>query len=139
QEPTDAEVDAVAASILWETSGRHWEDITDGERREYREYARAALSAARTARRDEETRCPRSTHPSARRARSPTSSPSGTWGAPATPSWAPRPPPRRSSSRSDDPPRAATRRAPAARPLPTSRRTEHDRHRVRAVRHQPDR
>src|SRR5699024_10002420 len=40
QEPTDAEVDAVAASILWETSGRHWEDITDGERREYREYAR---------------------------------------------------------------------------------------------------
>src|SRR5699024_536207 len=56
QEPTDAEVDAVAASILWETSGRHWEDITDGERREYREYARAALSAARTARRDEEER-----------------------------------------------------------------------------------
>lgn len=56
QEPTDAEIDAVAASILWETSGRHWEDISDGERREYREYARAALSAARAARRDEEKR-----------------------------------------------------------------------------------
>src|SRR5699024_10795559 len=63
QEPTDAEVEAAARSHwaeVWLNPELHpWDtEATESERRSCRREARAALSAARAARRDEETPCP---------------------------------------------------------------------------------
>lgn len=67
QEPTDTEVEAAARSIyeyfprkymdeFGFTCTAHWEDLEPHMQDEYRVVARAALSAARAARRDEEKR-----------------------------------------------------------------------------------
>lgn len=67
QEPTDAEVEAVARSIHEHFPRKYldefglactarWEELEPHMREEYRVVARAALSAARAARRDEEKR-----------------------------------------------------------------------------------
>ena len=57
QEPTDAEVEA-AAEGMWDRYGNRgmWKHAPDRLRLAFRADARAALSAARAARRDEETR-----------------------------------------------------------------------------------
>ena len=60
QEPTDAEVEAAARALwaeLWIDPDEHpWDtEATGAERASCRREARAALSAARAARRDEET------------------------------------------------------------------------------------
>ena len=61
QEPTDAEIEAAAKSLwaeIWLNPELHpWDtEATGAERASCRREARAALSAARAARRDEETR-----------------------------------------------------------------------------------
>lgn len=60
QEPTDAEVEAAAKAICSGEGGCdpcfNWDDSVDGGCTYCTRHARAALSAARAARRDEETR-----------------------------------------------------------------------------------
>lgn len=60
QEPTDAEVEAAAKAIYLFEADYHTEESWEREKATYRvhylTYARAALSAARAARRDEEKR-----------------------------------------------------------------------------------
>ena len=60
QEPTDAEVEAAAVAICSGEGGCDpcfgWDDSVDGGCTYCTRHARAALSAARAARRDEETR-----------------------------------------------------------------------------------
>lgn len=48
QRPTEAEIEIVACTILAQTDGRAWDDIDEGERREYRRYALAVLIAGRS-------------------------------------------------------------------------------------------
>ena len=57
QEPTDAEVEAAARVIWHESTGKsRWGSVNAERRAVYLDMARAALSAARAARRDEEKR-----------------------------------------------------------------------------------
>lgn len=59
QEPTDAEVEAAARKVFEADAPSHepheWFEASEALRSDYRGTARAALSAARAARRDEET------------------------------------------------------------------------------------